>query len=285
LSSLVWVAEFPLRLLDTTVVLRVDTQEAAEGAGRLLAPFLIDEAPDIEGRSCFDLVDGDHTGIERRAGMLLAYRDGKLLGGGDTWADAFGSMMANINRRAIDEYTGFALHAGVVATSGRAIAFPADSGGGKSTFTAACLQAGFDYVSDEALCIDVDIGAVKAYPKPLGLSAWSRQRLGIEEGSLAFPAARNEGMVAPADLGASIATDPIELSHFVIPEYGKSGTSLVEAPGHVAMATLIEYSFNHYRHGERAFTLAAQLANQVDVWRLDYDDPVEAAKLVKAQLG
>ena len=277
---------FSLRLLDTTVDLRVDTRDAADGVGLLLAPFVTDEMADVDDRNCFALVDGDHTGIEERAGMLLAYRNGKMLGGGgDTWANAFGAMMATLNRQVIKEYGGFALHAGVVSIGGRAIAFPADSGGGKSTLTAACLQAGFDYVSDESLCIDVDSGSVEAYPKPLELSPWSRQQLGIDDGTLAFPADRNEGMVTPVSLGSSIATDPIELSHVVLATFGADRTALVEAPGHVAMATLIEYSFNHYKHGERAFTLAAQLANQVHVWRLDYDDPVAAAQLVKEKLG
>ena len=251
----------------------------------MLAPFVTAGATEPDGRDCYALVDGDHTGIEKRAGRLLAYRDEKVIGGSDTWADAFGAMMATLNRRVIDDYTGYALHAGVVATEGRAIAFPADSGGGKSTLTAACLQAGFDYVSDEALCIDADSGFVELYPKPLGLSQWSRQRLGIDEGSLVFPAGTGEAMVTPADVGASIAASPIELSHIVIPTFGAGAPVLTKAPGRVAMATLIEFSFNHYKHQERAFTLAAELANRVDVWRLEYDDPVAAAQLVRTHLA
>jgi hypothetical protein len=274
-----------LRLLDTTAVLRADTREAADGAGRLLAPFVTDGSDEADHRDCYALVDGDHTGIDKRAGQLLAYRDEKVVGGGETWANAFGAMMATLNRRVIDNYAGFALHAGVVAADGRGIAFPADSGGGKSTLTAACLQAGFDYVSDEALCINVETGAIEVYPKPLGLSSWSRRQLSIDDDSLAFPAATSEGMVTPADLGASVAADPIELAHVVIPTFGKGPAVLAEAPAHTAMVTLIEFSFNHYKHQERAFTLAAQLANQVDVWRLEYDDPLAAAQLVKEQLA
>ncbi len=285
MSSLGWAAEYVLRLLDTTVTLRADTPEAAEGAGRLLAPFIVDEPAETADGGCYALVDGDHTGIEQRAGLLLAYRDGKMLGGGAAWANAFGALMANLNRRIIDRYDGYALHAGVISNGGRAIAFPADSGGGKSTLTAACLLTGFDYVSDEALCIDVDTGSVVPYPKPLGLSEWSRKQLGIDEESLAFPSGDLEGMVAPTDLGASVVSESVELAHVVVPTYGAEGTTLVEAPAHVAMATLIEFSFNHYKHGERAFTLAAQLANQVQVWGLDYDDPIVAAQLVRERLG
>jgi hypothetical protein len=285
LSGLGWAAEFPMRLLDTAVVLQVDTPVAAAEVGRLLAPFMVDEPADVAEGSCYALVNGDHTGIEQRAGLLLAYRNGRLIGGGDTWADAFGSMVATLNRRVIEEFRGFAIHAGVVSTGGDSIGFPADSGGGKSTLTAACLQAGFDYVSDEALCIDVDTGSVAAYPKPVGLSRWSREQLGLDDRTLAFPAGNKEAMVAPADLGASIAVGSLELTHIVIPTFGAGRATLEEAPGYVAMATLIEFSFNHFRHKERAFTLAAELANRVHVWRLDYDDPLEAAQLVKARLG
>jgi len=285
LSSLGWAAEFPLRLLDTTVVLRVDTGEAADGVGRLLAPFIIGDAGEIPDRNCLALVDGDATGIEARAGLLLAYRNGKVLGGGDTWADSFGSLMTALNRQVIEEYLGFALHAGVVAKQGRAIAFPADSGGGKSTLTAACIQQGFDYVSDESLCIALDTAGVVRYPKPLGLSRWSRERLGIDGATLAFPPDRMEGMVIPNDLGGSVAQNPIVLSHVVIPAYGDGRLALEEAPGHEAMAVLLEYSFNHFKHGASAFTLAGRLANQVTAWRLSYDDPLAAARLISDRLG
>jgi hypothetical protein len=285
LSSLGWAASFNLKLLDTPVVLRVDTPAAADGVGRLLENFISDESADTPQPDCFALVDGDNTGLDRRAGILLAYRNSRVIGGGDTWADAFAMLMATLNRKVIEEYRGFALHAGVVASEGKVIGFPADSGGGKSTLTAACLAAGFDYVSDESLCIDVATGSVVPYAKPLGLSRWSREQLGVDEVNLLFPSGDSEGMVLPADLGGSVASDPLELNHLVISEYGPEGkASLAEAPGHVAMAALLEFSFNHFKHGERAFTLAAQLANQVEVWQLEYSDPVAAAALLKQRL-
>ncbi len=273
-----------LTLLDTRATVQVDSDEAAAGVRRALAPFLDDAPPDPES-DCFSLVDGDNTGIESRQGMLLAYHNGRIVGGGDCWGDVFGFLMASLNRKVIEEYRGFALHAGVVAAGGRAIGFPADSGGGKSTLTAACLRAGFDYVSDEALCIDVDSGAVVVYPKPLGLSEWSRNQVGVDPESVPLPVESGEAMVTPADLGAQIATGPLELAAVVVPSYeGGDPPSLVAAEGYVAMSTLLEFSFNHFKHGARAFTLAADLANRVDVWQLDYRDPNEAARLLRERL-
>jgi hypothetical protein len=62
------------------------------------------------------------------------------------------------------------VHAGVVAAGGAAIAFPGPSGAGKTTLTVACLLAGLEYGSDEALCLDWETGAVLPYPRPLALT-------------------------------------------------------------------------------------------------------------------
>ena len=151
--------------------------------------------------------------------------------------------------------------------------------------TAACVQRGFDYVSDESLCIDVDSARVIRYPKPLGLSRWSRDQLGVEDATLALPAAGREGMATPQDLGGTVASEPIELAHIVLPRYGMGRLGFEMAPSHTAMAALLEFSFNHFKHGKRSFTLAAELANRVEVWRLDYDNVGAAAQLVESRLG
>jgi hypothetical protein len=52
-----------------------------------------------------------------------------------------------------------------------------------------------------------------------------------------------------------------------------------------AVVELIGKSFNHYKDPERAFRLATQSAQQVGVWKLDYDDPREAIDLVAQELG
>lgn len=254
------------------------------GVSRALAPFLLDGDPDPDA-DCYALVNGDNTDIESRQGILLAYRNNKVIGGGDSWGDVFGFLMAALNRQVIEEYQGFALHAGVVAVNGRAIAFPANSGDGKSTLTAACLRAGFDYVSDESLCIDVDSGAVVPYPKPLGLSEWSRSHLSVAGDTLSLPVEAGEAMVIPADLDARVAAGPLRLYAVVLPTVNDVyPPSLVEAEGHVAMAALLEFSFNHFKHGARAFTLASELANQVGAWTLDYGDPNAAAQLLRERL-
>ena len=101
----------------------------------------------------------------------------------------------------------------MVAIGDRAIAFPSVSGNGKTTLTAACLLSGFSYISDEALVLDGD-GAVIPYPKPLALSKWSCETLGIpEEGE--------ETLVTAADLGADVAQGGIRVTDVVVAEFGR----------------------------------------------------------------
>ena len=145
----------------------------------------------MRARNTYALADGDH--VEGRGGNLLVYRDCQLIGNGSDWSAVIASLLTSLNRAAVDGCEVFAAHAGVVAAGEVAIALPAESGDGKSTLTGACLRAGFDYASDEAICVDLVSGAVMPYPKPLGLSEWSRTALGVDDAALAFPAGTSEG--------------------------------------------------------------------------------------------
>ena len=237
----------------------------------------------MRARNTYALADGDH--VEGRDSKLLVYRDCQLIGAGDDPSSAVTSLLTSLNRAAVDGWDLFAAHAGFVSAGDMAIALPAESGDGKTTLTGACLRAGFDYGSDEAICVDLESAAVVPYPKPLGLSEWSRTALGVEDAALAFPAGTAEGYATAADLGAKIATGPLRLEHVVISEYGHGAPELEEVAGSEAMRILLEMSFNHYKFGARAFQLAAQLANESTTWRLTYDEPLAAGRLLWERFG
>jgi hypothetical protein len=250
---------------------------------RLLAPFPPTQE-DIPDRRVFSLVDGGHL-EEPEDEVMLAYHNCKRVSGSLTWCGAAVDLMTRINRMVIGDYLGYAAHAGVVAYGDSAIALPADSGGGKTTLTAACVGAGFAYVSDEALCVDPASATVVPYPKPFGMSPWTRQAVGIVDRSLPLPPGDGEEALVPPDVfHAQVADGPLTLRHVVLSEYGHGHARLEPAGGGEAMAALLEYSFNHYKFGEMAFHLSARLATGADAWRLTYDDPLEAAALLKDRL-
>jgi hypothetical protein len=250
---------------------------------RLLAPFPPSDE-DIPDRRVFSLVDGGHLENPEDE-VMLAYHNCKRMSGSLTWCGAAVDLMTRVNQMVIGDYLGYALHAGVVALGDSAIALPADSGGGKTTLIAACVKAGFTYVSDEAMCVDPGTATVVPYPKPFGMSAWTRRTIGLEDASLPLPPDGAEEALVPPDMLGEVQTGLSPLRHLVMAEYGHGSPTLTAAGGADAMHALLEYSFNHYKFGERAFHLAAGLASGAEAWKLTYDDPMEAAELLKATLG
>jgi hypothetical protein len=199
----------------------------------------------------------------------------------DDDAAALEIILALVNRAGIEQCESFAAHCGVVAQEGRALAFPAQSGGGKSTLVAACLADGWSYVSDEALVADWTTGALRPYAKPLTLHRWALQRLQLS----GPPAGRQERAVRPEELGAKTAAEPLRLAHVVLSRRGAGSTELVGIDRATAATTLLTHSFNHYRRPVDSVLVVSQLARQAHTWHLRFDDPVEAALLLRSRLG
>ena len=179
-----------------------------DGVSRLLAPFRIDDDLPVRPTATFAIVDGER--VDGRNRGLLVYRDCSAVGSGEDPSAVVAALLTALNRAAVDRCEFFAAHAGVVAIGGTAVAFPAESGRGKSTLTAACLKAGFEYVSDEAICVDPETDDLIAYPKPIGLSPWSRAALDVDDNAVAFPSDAHEAFVTAGDLGAGVAQGPLE---------------------------------------------------------------------------
>jgi hypothetical protein len=223
--------------------------------------------------------------IRRNGGRWEVRSEHGTIASGATSDDSIAAMVADINRRAIDSFGGFAIHAGVVATGDSAVAFPAESGIGKSTLAAACLRTGFfTYVSDEALCIDPTDGQVLCYPKPIALSPWSLAAIGIPCSSNSVASA-DEILHTPDSLGAGIAEEPLQLAHIVLPVRNRRPSRLLPLSCSDGFAALLRFSFNHYKDPRRAFELSCQLAGRASTWRLEFDCPVRAAQLLRVELG
>ncbi len=142
-----WTAEIYLEMLGTAFAINCTSDSQVDAVRTILAPFILERRRGVPQRRRYGLVETE--------GKVLAYRDCRKLGPAVDLGRAMTYVVANLNRVAIEEYGGFAVHAGVVTKEGRTLAFPTRSGGGKSTLTAAFLLNGWDYVSDESLCVDL----------------------------------------------------------------------------------------------------------------------------------
>lgn len=264
-------------LLGTGFQVLCTSSDVARHPGRLLHALRGAGGPVPRSRT-FTLVSADHRGD----GSHCLYRDGELLLTSQQWGLLECGLCSDLNAEALAASDHFAMHSGAVAGGQGVLAFPAPSGAGKSTLTAACVAAGFAYVSDEALCVDYDTGSIVAYPKPLALSRWSREALGIEGGD---GDDEDELMVPPGDLGTVVGDEELHLSDVVLMSRRPGPPVLDEVPRSESMAALLGMSFNHYKHPEQAVRLAAALANGSRAWRLGYDHPLPAADLLAHRLG
>jgi hypothetical protein len=248
-----------LTVLGTQFVVSGGTEVLAE-AGRLLAPF----GEGANGLSPHGPSQDLHVGRAMPPVRAVA------------------ELVAYLNATALSKVDCLAVHAGVVARGGQAVAFPAASGSGKSTLVAASLRVGLQYVSDEALCIDWITGAVRPYPRPLALSTWACTLLGLPGPD---DPALLERFVTPEELSAHLAPEPLALTHIVLLDR-QPGVSaeLRPATRQETAAALLERSFTHWKRPERAFDLAHHLAGNAQPWRLTLGDPRAAAPLLAGLL-
>lgn len=260
----VWLVDQRLQVLDSVVRILGDGPEPVGRLLSLLAPFGTTDKV-ARPAATWELIETEGTHRLFRHRMLLAEAPDP--------AELLAHAVASVNRYVIEEGCWFSVHAAVVAGTERVVAFPANSGDGKTTLTAACLLAGFDYLSDEALVLDDD-GLVVPYPKPLALSPWSCAAVGLEPGG-------DERLVTADDLGATVRAERSALTDVVIASYGAREPRLERLPASQAIVALLEHAFNHYKDPGRAFRLATEAAGRVHVWRLDYDHPIEAAALLR----
>ena len=186
----------------------------------------------------------------------------------------------DVNQYVVATTRHLAFHAGVVALGDRVVAFPAQSGTGKSTMTVACTKLGLGYVSDEALALDDD-GRVLPYPRPLGLvgpvPASLRSRGAVE--------VVGETLVPPAELGA-IAVDarPDVVAVVVLDRRATGEPSLAPLPRAAIVTLLLRMSFNGWKDPARALLQATALATAAQPFRLSYSEALDAAPLVAGLL-
>ncbi len=269
MSDQVWITDQRFRILDT--VFRILTQDhgLAAWVARLLHDFESTSRPARSAHIVQITGGADEPCVLHRG----CYRQAS----GNSAADVLPDLIGLINQAAIGEVRHFAAHASVVARGDRVVAFPARSGGGKTTLAAASLLSGFSYVSDEALILN-DSGLVVPYPKPLALSRWSCQALGLSN-------AGEETLFTPADLGSSVVSSNVQLTDLVISQYGDGEPSIASIPSSEAVSQLISNSFNHYKDPERAFRISTDVARKTRVWRLDYRDPSDALRNLEKTLA
>lgn len=220
--------------------------------------------------------------------------DGDPLPAGDGAAARVAAVGVDLNARALRASSRLAVHAGVVARAGEALAVPGASGAGKSTLVAALGRHGWDYLSDEALCLGYDDALAWPYPRPLalapdGLAALDPPALGPPALGRPGPDGHpvTSGLFAPGELGLRVGTAALPLRWVVLAARDPAADPprLVPAPAARAVPVLLERSFNAYTRPADALRLLGRALAAAQVWRLSYRDAPAAAALLGNVLG
>ncbi len=259
-----------VHLADARVVLRCDSRLNAVHQ-RLAGLFDTDVDHGGDPRTVTVRLDVDEQGRIRVGGPGSASY-------GNDESEAVGLAISAVNAAVLLESDCLTIHAGAVLGRHGVIAWPAASGAGQSTLVAAALRRGFDLVSDESLCLDLERHVVLPYPKPLTLSAWAADRVG-SSGRAVSPSDDGELAVNARDLGARGCATASPLQAVVLLRRG-SPLALEPAGSDKAAVALLRHSFNHFRMPARALETVHRVLVDATVWELGYDDPVEAAGLL-----
>jgi hypothetical protein len=188
---------------------------------------------------------------------------------------ALAHLLWEVNRRAVCEPSdALIVHGGAVARDGQAVVCTAPSGHGKSTLVAALLRTGFDYLTDDAVALDLVSGIAKPAPKPLALGPDIASMFGLP----ADPFGAVERYATARDLGARVAlAAPVVV--VVFPQYEAGGALIVrEVSRAAALLRVAEGSFNFHLLKERALYGLADTIRGCRCLEITYPDARDAAR-------
>ena len=190
-------------------------------------------------------------------------------------------LLAAVTRGLVDASPLLGVHAGVFAAGEGLVVIPGGSGHGKTTLVAACLQAGFGYVSDEVLAVDRATGTVHAFPRPLALGHDVWPVLGLDIGIR--PACGSERLVPLASLGVIGVPGPVR--HVLLTHRRDGDPSLTPAPNAEAVPALLRSAFNHFRDPRGSLRAVIDMARGARTWHAGYQEAPELAETLRGAIG
>lgn len=161
------------------------------------------------------------------------------------------------------------LHAGAVRTPhDEVVVLPGTMNAGKSTLVAALVQAGCDYLGDEAIGIRPGSRYAVGYPKPINLDETSRVLLGLEASERA-PTPPREVRTDAVRLHGDVGP----IGHLVLATYDpdqRPGTTTLDALQR--LRALLANTLNLARAGSIGLQTLCDLASAVPATRLVHGD-------------
>lgn len=231
-------------------------------------------------------------------GTFDVVRDGEPVAQARRPSDAAGCLVWDVNRQAAQAGRAHLLfHAAGLQRGDAGVLVPGASGAGKSTLAAGLVRAGFDYLSDELVALEIDGGRLLPYAKPIALKAGSTDALcdlrPPAVGGVDGVGADGAWLLAVGDDAGRPVGGPCVPELVVVPRYrpGQATqlTPLSETEAFVALAVNAVNFAEHGTNGARALGDLVQRCECVALTMSDLDEAVEVVRGlmsgVPAQLG
>jgi hypothetical protein len=162
------------------------------------------------------------------------------------------------------------LHASTFARNGRAVMLPARANSGKSTLATVMVEAGFDYLTDEASFLDLETGDVVAFPKPITLDPGSQQLLARLEPS-GLTGGSTKWRIAPGSIRPDVVVQRAKLTHIILPTHDAEADNTLSARHTIdGVVAFLAAAVNVADHASHLDDLVA-LVDSCTVHSLDHD--------------
>jgi hypothetical protein len=168
----------------------------------------------------------------------------------------------------------FWVHAAAACQGRRTVLMPGRRGRGKSTLVTTLARAGWRYLSDEAVPLDMTADLAAPFP----LTPHVRVDPGLPLAPEAVEALHKQAVELGPD---AICREVVRITEPTFVRYlpGASATLEAMTPGQAALE-LLESCLNYPRHGPRAVRYAADLAGRLPATRLTFGDVDGAVRLL-----
>lgn len=235
--------------------------------------------PDVDQAERYDLLD---LGAKARDNRYLVLFNGTAVMATDEAHRALAVLLWHINAGVVRRSTSRwpVVHAAAAVTEGVAVLLPGPAESGKTTTVAGLVRAGFGYLTDEAVGIDVETLAAQPYPKALSIDRGSWRILSDlrppHDERLA-----EQWQVPVRQIRPDAVSGPAPIRFVVCPEYHPGSTTRLEpvSRGEMLMR-LADSTFQFQDNAHRNLELLALVVTNADCYRLTVSDLDQAVKLI-----
>jgi hypothetical protein len=221
-------------------------------------------------------------------GTMAIYRDDVMLFRSSSESSVTTIFLERVLEHLIRVCTsGILLHAAAVARNGKALVLAGNTGAGKTTLATWLVCRGFEYLTDELLCIDTKAMSVNGFARPLHLKKPGCALFAnvIDMGGDAVMESPLGSHVSPTRLGARVARSARPCA-LVLPAYRAGARfELRPLPKAQAATRLMGCLVNARQRQQHGFDSVSGLMQAVPAFAMTYSDLEEAGAQLETMLA